>query len=199
MKDTAELLHIGQNPLFSEYAKSSWMKRSDNDNGLWSDSDIALASVGMGFTTIRPYEVNAITAAIATGVWREPYLVENPKTPKAEASLIGNGKITQNGLNLIHRGMFEAVNSKGGTANGAKLEDWGVAGKTGTVIMGRGKTARWFSGYAPSEQPKYCLTVITEGDTEESLSKKSGKFSSQSPCSNSSAIFRKTGTKQSLD
>ena len=167
MKATSELLHIGQNPLFSEYGKSSWMTKRGGDVDVpWTDGDIANSSVGMGFTQIRPYEINAITAAIATGVWKMPYVVERPSGPEAEVTLIGKGQITQESLNLIQKGMFESVNNAGGLANEAQINGWTVAGKTGRAPQSRNTMVRWFTSYAPANNPKYCLTVIVDTDRD---------------------------------
>jgi penicillin-binding protein 2 len=63
--------------------------------------------------------------------------------------------------------MTDVVNGAGGTAHQASLDNAEVAGKTGTAQWGpknKERTAAWFAGFLPADQPRYAFATIYEGD-----------------------------------
>src|SRR5205823_10378726 len=67
----------------------------------------------------------------------------------------------------LRTGMINVVNGPGGTAHGASLDNVEVAGKTGTAQWGpknKERTAAWFAGYLPADNPKYAFAALYEGD-----------------------------------
>jgi penicillin-binding protein 2 len=59
------------------------------------------------------------------------------------------------------------VNGAAGTAHQASLDNVEVAGKTGTAQWGpkhKERTAAWFAGFLPADQPRYAFAVVYEGD-----------------------------------
>src|SRR5213593_4992647 len=67
----------------------------------------------------------------------------------------------------VREGMIEVVNGPSGTGHEAQLEGVEVAGKTGTAQWGpknKERTAAWFAGFLPAEEPKYAFAAIYEGD-----------------------------------
>jgi penicillin-binding protein 2 len=69
-------------------------------------------------------------------------------------------------IKAIRRGMVQVVSSKSGTAGRAAVPNVQVAGKTGTAQWGpknRERTAAWFAGFAPADDPKYAFAVVYEG------------------------------------
>jgi penicillin-binding protein 2 len=70
-------------------------------------------------------------------------------------------------LDQVRTGMIDVVNGAGGTAHQASLDNVEVAGKTGTAQWGpkhKERTAAWFSGFLPSDQPRYAFAAVYEGD-----------------------------------
>jgi penicillin-binding protein 2 len=66
-------------------------------------------------------------------------------------------------LDIVHAGMFDVVNTPGGTAGNAKLPGIAIAGKTGTAQAGVGrKDHSWFICYAPFDHPKIAMCVLVE-------------------------------------
>ena len=63
---------------------------------------------------MNPLDIHAITSAIAEGTWKQPYLIANVDTPRREQSLVGQGGISRESLELIRQGMVNAVQSEGG-------------------------------------------------------------------------------------
>ena len=91
--------------------------------------------------------------------------------------------ISRRSLNIVRAGMNKVTNEPGGTAYRARIVDKGLemAGKTGTVQVRRISKAEretrvlknhelaWqerdhalFVGYAPSNNPRYAVTVVVE-------------------------------------
>jgi penicillin-binding protein 2 len=63
--------------------------------------------------------------------------------------------------------MIDVVNGAGGTAHQASLDNIEVAGKTGTAQWGpknKERTAAWFAGFLPADQPRYAFSAVYEGD-----------------------------------
>jgi penicillin-binding protein 2 len=70
-------------------------------------------------------------------------------------------------LDELRTGMIEVVNGAGGTAHQASLDNVEVAGKTGTAQWGpknKERTAAWFAGFLPADQPQYAFAALYEGD-----------------------------------
>jgi len=70
-------------------------------------------------------------------------------------------------LDQLRTGMINVVNGAGGTAHQASLDNVEVAGKTGTAQWGpknKERTAAWFAGFLPADQPRYAFAAVYEGD-----------------------------------
>jgi penicillin-binding protein 2 len=70
-------------------------------------------------------------------------------------------------LDELRTGMIDVVNGPGGTAHQASLDNVEVAGKTGTAQWGpknKERTAAWFAGFLPADQPQYAFAALYEGD-----------------------------------
>src|SRR5206468_10468722 len=70
-------------------------------------------------------------------------------------------------LDQVRTGMIDVVNGAGGTAHQASLENVEVAGKTGTAQWGpkhKERTAAWFAGFLPADQPRFVFAALYEGE-----------------------------------
>jgi penicillin-binding protein 2 len=70
-------------------------------------------------------------------------------------------------MDQLRTGLINVVNGPGGTAHEAELGNVEVAGKTGTAQWGpknRERTAAWFAGFVPADQPQYAFAALYEGD-----------------------------------
>jgi penicillin-binding protein 2 len=67
-------------------------------------------------------------------------------------------------LEVIRRGLYRAVNRRGGTAFAAKKGVVKMVGKTGTAFMpySRDESHAWFAGWAPADNPKVAIAVLVE-------------------------------------
>jgi penicillin-binding protein 2 len=70
-------------------------------------------------------------------------------------------------MEQLRTAMINVVNGGSGTAHRASLDNVEVAGKTGTSQWGpkhKERTAAWFAGFVPSENPRYAFAALYEGD-----------------------------------
>ena len=58
--------------------------------------------------------------------------------------------------------MIRVVNEQGGTANMFALDQWTLAGKTGTAQNPHGEPHSWFVGFAPAQDPQIVIAAIVE-------------------------------------
>ena len=126
---------------------------------------IAMASIGQGPVKASPLQLAVVAAAIGNGgkVWVPRLTLDEP--PRFRADLLEKGWKAAD-LAIIRSGMWDCVNTAGGTGRRARSEVLEIAGKTGTAqvaVRGEKSTNAWFVGYAPAESPKYALTIMVEG------------------------------------
>src|SRR5689334_9934248 len=75
--------------------------------------------------------------------------------------------VSQATMDEVREGMIDVVNGANGTGHEAELDGVEVAGKTGTAQWGpknKERTAAWFAGFLPAEQPRYAFSAVYEGD-----------------------------------
>jgi penicillin-binding protein 2 len=76
-------------------------------------------------------------------------------------------EISSETMDQLRTGMIEAVSGQSGTAHAANLDNVEVAGKTGTAQWGpknKERTAAWFAGFLPADQPQYAFAAVYEGE-----------------------------------
>jgi penicillin-binding protein 2 len=67
----------------------------------------------------------------------------------------------------LRRALQNVVYNGQGTAHSAKVKGVRVAGKTGTAQWGpenKQRTAAWFAGFVPAENPEYAFAALYEGE-----------------------------------
>jgi penicillin-binding protein 2 len=108
-------------------------------------------------TSYHPRLVDKIVARDGTVVRQEPVRVR--------ANLLENG-FTVEALDKVRQGLWDVVNRGGGTAPGARIKNYQVAGKTGTAQFWRRGIPDnhvWFITFAPYEKPRYAVCVMVNG------------------------------------
>jgi penicillin-binding protein 2 len=136
--------------------------------------DAANFAIGQGDITVTPLQMAQVYAAIANGgtLWR-PEVARAFVAPGADpqpvaAAKVGSVTFPRGTLAFLHESLRGVVTS--GTAKGAfagfPLDQWPVAGKTGTAeAFGKQDTA-WFVSYAPATKPRYAVAVVvSQGGT----------------------------------
>lgn len=150
-----------------EYMKATHGRRLLN-------GDIANLSIGQGDTQVTPLQMAQAMAIVANGgTLYQARLVQQVQTlddqivtayqVRAKKTL----ELSSRTLDELRTGMIDAVNSASGTGHAASLDNVEVAGKTGTAQWGpknKERTAAWFGGFLPSNQPQYAFAALYEGD-----------------------------------
>ena len=138
------------------------------------NGDIANMSIGQGDTQVTPLQMAQAMGIVANGgTFYQTRLVQQVQTfdnqivtayqVRAKRTL----NLSTETLDQVHTGMIDVVNGAGGTAHQASLDNAEVAGKTGTAQWGpknKERTAAWFAGFVPADQPRYAFAAVYEGD-----------------------------------
>jgi penicillin-binding protein 2 len=138
------------------------------------NGDIANMSIGQGDIQVTPLQMAQAMGVVANGgTLYQTRLVQQVQTfdgqivtayqVRAKRTL----DFSSETLDQVRTGMIDVVNGGGGTAHQASLDNVEVAGKTGTAQWGpknKERTAAWFSGFLPADQPRYAFAAVYEGD-----------------------------------
>lgn len=122
--------------------------------------------IGQGIA-VTPMQMAAAYAAIANGgVLRAPHIVDSVNGTKSKRP---EGKrVISEATAATVRKMLEGVLGPGGTASGAAIKGYTLAGKTGTsekAINGeysKDKYVASFVGFAPAQNPKLLVAVMVD-------------------------------------
>jgi penicillin-binding protein 2 len=139
----------------------------------FSSGDLANLAIGQGDILITPLQMAQAMATIANGgTFYQTHIVRQVQTLNNEV-VYSYGPHPKDVLNLgavtreeLRQGMLGVVNSRNGTAGSAAVNGIKVAGKTGTAQWGpksKERTAAWFAGFAPAENPQYAYAALYEG------------------------------------
>lgn len=161
----------------------------------WQLGETLITGIGQGFVLSTPLQLAVMAARIANGGH-----AVTPRLTRAEAAgtqLAADGDdaldippepfarigVSEDGLDLIRRGMYAVSNTPHGTAYRTRIRQPGmeIAGKTGTSQVRRitmaerehsvrkNKDLPWrerdhalFIAYAPADAPKYAICVLVE-------------------------------------
>src|SRR5213080_2711601 len=138
------------------------------------NGDIANMSIGQGDTQVTPLQMAQAMGVVANGgTLYQTRLVQQVQTfdnqivsayqVRAKRTL----DLSSETSDQVRTGMINVVNGAGGTAHQASLDNVEVAGKTGTAQWGpknKERTAAWFAGFLPADQPRYAFAAVYEGD-----------------------------------
>jgi penicillin-binding protein 2B len=140
------------------------------------ESDWAVGTYGQGGVLVTPIQQLVAYAAIANGgKLMEPYVVQkvldpetneviSEHTPKVLGQVVSEEKARQ----ITEYLKLVVSDQKRGTGRRAYLEEYPVAGKTGTaniVVNGKYDDCSWvvsFIGYAPADDPRIAVAVIAD-------------------------------------
>jgi len=138
------------------------------------NGDVANLSIGQGDTQVTPLQMAQAMGIIANGgTFYQTRLVQQVQSLDNEiisAYQVREKRrldISSETMDQLRTGLIDVVNGSGGTAHEAELDSVQVAGKTGTAQWGpknRERTAAWFAGFLPADQPQYAFAALYEGD-----------------------------------
>ncbi|MCR4741091.1 MAG: penicillin-binding protein 2 [Lachnospiraceae bacterium] len=134
-----------------------------------STDELLQTAIGQGKTQITPLHMNMITQAIANdGIMMSPYIiggiVSDDGKPVRKYGAREYGRVaSEKNCGELKMLMEEVIK----TGTGTRLSDttgYTAAGKTGSAEYSSNKVMShaWFTGYAPVDDPKVCVTVIAE-------------------------------------
>lgn len=150
---------------------NAWKVKQFNE--VWYPGDTLHMAIGQGFMLTTPIQIsNMISFVASNGKQYPPHLAlkitdSHDKVIKEyNYDPLNNSKFKMSDLETIKKGL-EAVTSNGGTAWPLFNFPIRTAGKTGTAEYGDlKKTHAWYTGYAPTDDPKIAVTTLIEGGGE---------------------------------
>ncbi|HZR78385.1 MAG TPA: penicillin-binding protein 2 [Chthoniobacterales bacterium] len=138
------------------------------------NGDIANLSIGQGDMLVTPLQMAQAMAIIANGgrfyqtrLVRQAQSIDQQIVTAYELREKRALDVSPETMEQVRTGMKEVVNGPNGTGHSAQLEGAEVAGKTGTAQWGpknKERTAAWFAGFLPADQPRYAFAAVYEGD-----------------------------------
>jgi len=138
------------------------------------NGDIANLSIGQGDTQVTPLQMAQAMAIVANGgrfyqtrLVQQVQSIDHEIVTAYELREKRSLDVSEATMEEVRTGMIEVVNGANGTGHEAELDGVEVAGKTGTAQWGpknKERTAAWFAGFLPAEEPKYAFAAVYEGD-----------------------------------
>ncbi len=147
----------------------------------WQLGESLISGIGQGYILTTPIQLATMTARIANGGYEvTPTFAKISADNKPELKKM---PISPAYISLVKQGMYDVVNTPGGTALGSRFDFHGLkmAGKTGTTQVRRismkerqtgiikQEDLPWkyrnhalFVGYAPHDNPRYAVVVLVE-------------------------------------
>jgi cell division protein FtsI/penicillin-binding protein 2 len=132
----------------------------------YSGATMGNLPIGQGIA-VTPMQMAAGYAAIANGgILRAPHIVDSIGGKKTK--LPPGRRVISEATAASVRTMLEGVLGPGGTASGAEIKGYTLAGKTGTAekaIDGKYSKDKYvasFIGFAPAEKPKLLVAVMVD-------------------------------------
>ena len=137
----------------------------------WQQGETLISGIGQGFILATPLQLAVMTARLANGV---EAVVPRLVRPAGDADKRGAKTgfeplgISKRSLDIVREGMNRVTNELRGTAYRARITEEGMemSGKTGTAQVRRISKAErdhaLFVGYAPSDNPRYAVSVVVE-------------------------------------
>lgn len=137
-----------------------WYDRRYGEYG-WTDAVSLNLAIGQGENQQTLLRQALFYSALATG--------ESPVVPHLVRGEEYEERRVDWSLDLpeaerrdLVQAMTAVVNETNGTAYPYRLENWRVAGKTGTAQNAHGEPHSWFVGFAPAEDPEIVVASIVE-------------------------------------
>jgi len=164
---------------------AAWKKRRTDIE--WQLGETLSVAIGQGYNLTTPLQIMTLISEIANGGIRyKPLILRKVET--AEVEIVNENKrkatgklsVSKRTLEIVRKGLWEAVNKRKGTAWIAHVDDLDISGKTGTAQLvsridsddspsidkadklDHLKPHAWFAAYAPSKEPQIAVVVIVE-------------------------------------
>jgi penicillin-binding protein 2 len=139
--------------------------------------DVANMSIGQGDIKISPLQMAQAYGVIATGgqfhqtrLVKQIQGIDNKVVAAYPDRIRDDLQIKPEDMETLRKALVAVTEDGEGTAHHAQVEGYHVAGKTGTAQWGGGRdstkarTAAWFAGFVPAENPQYAFAAVYEGE-----------------------------------
>ena len=139
--------------------------------------DVANMSIGQGDILISPLQMAQAYGVIGTGgQFHQTRLVkqiqglDNRVVAAYPDRIRDDLGIKPEDMETLRKALVSVTEDGQGTAHNAQVKGYHVAGKTGTAQWGGGRdsgkarTAAWFAGFVPAENPQYAFAALYEGE-----------------------------------
>ncbi len=136
--------------------------------------DVANMAIGQGDILITPLQMaQAMGVIAAAGQFHQTRLVKQIQTLDNRVvaaypdRIRGEFAVTPEILEQLRKGLVAVTEGGQGTAHRAQVKGIKVAGKTGTAQWGpkdKQRTAAWFAGFMPADNPQYAFAALYEGE-----------------------------------
>ena len=136
--------------------------------------DVANMAIGQGDILITPLQMaQALSVIASSGKFHQTRLVKQVQSldNKVVAAYPDRMReeipVSPQIDKALRRALQNVVYDGQGTAHSAKVKGVRVAGKTGTAQWGpenKQRTAAWFAGFVPAENPEYAFATLYEGE-----------------------------------
>ena len=164
---------LGAERLTEAMARAGWGKRTGWSLGEYrglvpqrrlTGGEVAMLAIGQGELLITTLQAAVMVSAFANEGWLvTPWVVQavgQRTTARMTMRRLGWSSQT---LDVVRRGMREAVEHPWGTAHRAATSATSVAGKTGTAQTHLpGRPHGWFVGFCPAERPRVAMAIVVE-------------------------------------
>ena len=136
--------------------------------------DVANMSIGQGDIIITPLQMAQAYGVIATGgqfhqtrLVKQIQALDNKVVAAYPDRLRDDLQMSPETLATLKKALVAVTEEGEGTAHHAQVKGYHVAGKTGTAQWGptnKQRTAAWFAGFVPAENPQYAFAAVYEGE-----------------------------------
>lgn len=148
----------------------AWKLEYNWDNpeaGQWYPGDYSNLIIGQGDVLVTPLQEAVAFGAVATGKSHVPHLLKEVRNSAGQNAILGKDKLsetqpeyTEGNIDIVRADLRNA------NVNSAAFQDTVLqaAGKSGTGETGREDKDDygWYTGYAPYDDPKYCVSCCIE-------------------------------------
>jgi penicillin-binding protein 2 len=136
--------------------------------------DVANMSIGQGDIKISPLQMAQAFGVLATGgqfhqtrLVKQIQAIDNKVVAAYPDRIRDDLQIKPEDMETLRKAMIAVTEDSQGTAHRAQVKGTTVAGKTGTAQWGpkdKQRTAAWFAGFVPAQNPQYAFAAVYEGD-----------------------------------
>ncbi|MCY4524737.1 MAG: penicillin-binding transpeptidase domain-containing protein, partial [Halobacteriovoraceae bacterium] len=160
-----------------------WKKKRNGKD--WHQGETLSCAIGQSYILTTPIQLALTYAVIANGgklfkprIIKEIFSNSGEIKQKDEPEVVSQIDLGTKTLAYVKRGLYEAVNTRKGTAWHSRGENINMAGKTGTSQVIRMSAEKLFSkceeneykhrhhalfvGYAPEDKPEVAVSVVVE-------------------------------------